>query len=265
MLPDLSVLFVIAFVLLLTVVLQQLFFKPLLRVIHAREDAVQSARALAERSAAEARRASEEFDARTTAARATFYRELDDMRKQGQDERAAMVAPPGTRPTRNSSRRGSRWPPRPRRRVRNSSTTHSNSVTSWPTAWPAGPADGDDDDDGYEGTTKIAPVRPGGAPRLRWPGSRRLLRRRHAPAPAAHAPAPTTQAPATPTTAPGHDAPATPATHDAPAPAATHAPSTADHAAAGITRPLLPVTTEPPRRTRPPPASTASRTPRASG
>lgn len=92
MLPDLSVLWVIAFVLLLTVILQQLFFKPLLRVIHAREDAVGSARALAERSAAEARRASEEFDAKTSAARATFYRELDDMRKRGQDERAAMLA-----------------------------------------------------------------------------------------------------------------------------------------------------------------------------
>lgn len=92
MLPDLSVLWVIAFVLLLTVILQQLFFKPLLRVIHARQDAVGSARALAERSAAEARRASEEFDAKTTAARATFYRELDDMRKRGQDERSAMLA-----------------------------------------------------------------------------------------------------------------------------------------------------------------------------
>lgn len=92
MLPDLSVLWVIAFVLLLTVVLQQLFFKPLLRVIHAREAAVGSARALAERSAAEARRASEEFDSKTTATRATFYRELDDMRKRGQDERTAMLA-----------------------------------------------------------------------------------------------------------------------------------------------------------------------------
>lgn len=91
MLPDLSVLWVIALVLLLTVILQQLFFKPLLRVMHAREDAVQSARSLAERSAAEARRASEEFDAKTTAARAAFYRELDDMRKQGLEERAAMV------------------------------------------------------------------------------------------------------------------------------------------------------------------------------
>lgn len=91
MLPDLSVLWVIALVLLLTAILQQLFFKPLLRVIHAREDAVQSARALAERSAAEARRASEEFDAKTTAARAVFYRELDDMRKAGQDERTVMI------------------------------------------------------------------------------------------------------------------------------------------------------------------------------
>ena len=91
MLPDLSVLWVIALVLLLTAILQQLFFKPLLRVIHAREDAVQSARVLAERSAAEARRASEEFDAKTTAARAVFYRELDDMRKAGQDERAGMI------------------------------------------------------------------------------------------------------------------------------------------------------------------------------
>ncbi len=92
MLPDLSVLWVIAFVLLLTVVLQQLFFKPLLRVMHAREDAVRSARVLAERSAAEAHRAGEEFDAKTAAARAAFYRELDDMRKQAQNERTEMIA-----------------------------------------------------------------------------------------------------------------------------------------------------------------------------
>ena len=92
MLPDLLVLWVIALVLLLTVILQQLFFKPLLRVMHAREEAVLSARALAERSAAEARRASEEFDSKTTAARAAFHRELDDMRKHGQDERASMIA-----------------------------------------------------------------------------------------------------------------------------------------------------------------------------
>jgi len=91
-LPDLLVLWVIALVLLLTVILQQLFFKPLLRVMHAREEAVRSARALAERSAAEARRASEEFDSKTAVARAEFHRELDDMRKRGQDERISLIA-----------------------------------------------------------------------------------------------------------------------------------------------------------------------------
>ena len=91
MLPDLLVLWVIALVLLLTVILQQLFFKPLLRVMHAREEAVSSARALAERSAAEARRASEEFDSKTAVARAEFHRELDEMRKRGQDERVSLI------------------------------------------------------------------------------------------------------------------------------------------------------------------------------
>ncbi len=92
MLPDLSVLWVIFFVLLLTVIMQQLFFKPVLRVLQAREDAVASARALAERSAAEALRASEEFDTRTTAARAVIYRDLDEMRRRSSERRAALLA-----------------------------------------------------------------------------------------------------------------------------------------------------------------------------
>ena len=92
MLPDLSVLWVIFFVLLLTVIMQQLFFKPVLRVMQAREDAVASARALADRSAAEALRASEEFDAKTTAARSVIYRDLDEMRRRSSDRRAALLA-----------------------------------------------------------------------------------------------------------------------------------------------------------------------------
>lgn len=92
MLPDLSVLWVIFFVLLLTVIMQQLFFKPVLRVMQAREDAVASARALADRSAAEALRASEEFDAKTTAARSFIYRDLDEMRRRSSDRRAALLA-----------------------------------------------------------------------------------------------------------------------------------------------------------------------------
>lgn len=92
MLPDLSVLWVIFFVLLLTVIMQQLFFKPVLRVMQAREDAASTARSLAERSAAEARRATEEFEAKTSAARAVVYRDLDEMRRRSTARRATLLA-----------------------------------------------------------------------------------------------------------------------------------------------------------------------------
>jgi F-type H+-transporting ATPase subunit b len=91
-LPDLSTLWVIFFVLLLTVILNQLLFKPLLRVMGEREEAIRSARALAEQSAAQARAAVVEFDQRTTAARAEIYRQMDEMRKTANEERAAIVA-----------------------------------------------------------------------------------------------------------------------------------------------------------------------------
>ena len=92
MLPDLSVLWVIFFVLVLTVVLTQLLFKPLQRTMGAREQAIRSARELAERAAAEARAASAEFDQKTSAARAEIYRQMDEMRKTALDERAAILA-----------------------------------------------------------------------------------------------------------------------------------------------------------------------------
>ena len=56
MLPDLSVVWVIFFLLLLTVILDRLLFRPIQRVIKQREEATRSARELAERSAREARR-----------------------------------------------------------------------------------------------------------------------------------------------------------------------------------------------------------------
>jgi F-type H+-transporting ATPase subunit b len=90
--PDLSVLWVIFFVLVLTTVLNQLLFKPLLRVIAAREGAVASARQLAERAAAQAREASDEFDSRTREARADVYRQMDEARRIAQDHRAALLA-----------------------------------------------------------------------------------------------------------------------------------------------------------------------------
>ena len=70
MLPDLSIFWVVFFVLVLTGVLNQLLFKPLQRVMAEREHTMRSARELAERSAAEARAATSEFEAKTSAARA---------------------------------------------------------------------------------------------------------------------------------------------------------------------------------------------------
>ena len=92
MLPDLSVIFVIFFVLLLTVVLDRLLFKPIQQVIARREEAIRSARELAERSAAEARAATAEFEQKTTAARAEIYRQMDEMRRVALEERAQIVA-----------------------------------------------------------------------------------------------------------------------------------------------------------------------------
>ena len=92
MLPDLSVLWVIFFVLLLTIVLDRLLFKPVLRVMGERERAIRSARELAERSAHEARRASAEFEKKTAEARGELYRQMDDMRRAAMNERAEIMS-----------------------------------------------------------------------------------------------------------------------------------------------------------------------------
>ena len=92
MIPDLSVAWVIFFVLLLTVIVDRLLLRPVLRVLAAREDAVRSARELAERSATEARAATVEFDRKTTAARAEIYKQMDEMRRTALGERAEIVA-----------------------------------------------------------------------------------------------------------------------------------------------------------------------------
>jgi F-type H+-transporting ATPase subunit b len=91
-LPDLSVIWVIFFVLLLTIVLDRLLFKPILRVMGEREAAIRSARELAERSASEARAATAEFEQKTAAARADIYRQMDEMRRTATAERAETLA-----------------------------------------------------------------------------------------------------------------------------------------------------------------------------
>jgi len=92
LLPDLSVFWVIFFVLLLTALLNRLLFKPVLRVMEERERAIRSARELAERSANEARLASLEFEKKTAGARAELYRQMDEMRRAAMNERAEIMS-----------------------------------------------------------------------------------------------------------------------------------------------------------------------------
>lgn len=92
MLPDLSVVWVIFFVLLLTAVLDRLLFRPVLRVMEQRAHAIRAARELADKSASEARRAAAEFERKTADARGEIYRQMDEMRRTALAERAEIVA-----------------------------------------------------------------------------------------------------------------------------------------------------------------------------
>ena len=92
MLPNLSVLWVIALVLFLTVVLDRLLFRPILRVTGQRAKHIESAEALAEAATAKAEAATAEFDARTTAARAELYRQMDEVRREATRRRTEMMS-----------------------------------------------------------------------------------------------------------------------------------------------------------------------------
>src|SRR5262249_25978318 len=92
MLPNLSVIWVIFFILVLTMVVDRLLLRPVLGVIRKREEAIAWGGLLAERSAVEAKAATEEFERKTSAARAELYREMDDMRRAAMGRRAEIVA-----------------------------------------------------------------------------------------------------------------------------------------------------------------------------
>ena len=92
MLPDLSVIFVLFAVILLAVVLDRVLFKPLLRVMRERADAVSSAIRLAEKATAKAQSATAEFDAKVTAARTDLYKQMDERRKAADGYRADLMA-----------------------------------------------------------------------------------------------------------------------------------------------------------------------------
>jgi len=91
-LPNLSVLWVIAFVLFLTVVLDRLLFRPITRVTEQRAKHIESAETLADSATAKAEAATAEFDAKTTAARTELYRQMDEMRREATRRRTEMVA-----------------------------------------------------------------------------------------------------------------------------------------------------------------------------
>lgn len=92
MIPDLSVLWVIALLLLCVFVVNTLIFKPILQVSESRARAVRDARELAASAAQKAADASQQFDRTITAARTEVYKQMDDARRTALDKRAAIMA-----------------------------------------------------------------------------------------------------------------------------------------------------------------------------
>jgi F-type H+-transporting ATPase subunit b len=92
MIPDISTLWVVFFLLLCTWLLNTLIFQPILKVIDARAAAVKGARDLADTAAARAAEATARYDAEVSAARAEVYAQIDATRKAALDRRAQMLA-----------------------------------------------------------------------------------------------------------------------------------------------------------------------------
>ena len=90
--PDITTLWVVAFLLLCTYLLNSLVFKPILQVIDQRANAVRGARELADSASHKATAAAAEYDQKLGAARAEVYGQMDDMRKAALDKRAALIA-----------------------------------------------------------------------------------------------------------------------------------------------------------------------------
>jgi F-type H+-transporting ATPase subunit b len=92
MIPDLSVVWVIVLVIALTVILDRLLLRPLTRVMAERDGAIQAARELAETSRVRAQAAADELDAKTRAARAEVYRQMDEHRRAALERRTTLLA-----------------------------------------------------------------------------------------------------------------------------------------------------------------------------
>ena len=81
MIPDLSLFWVIALVLVLAWTLDRTLIKPLTRVMQEREQAIASARALAESATQRAAAATREFEEKRAEARADIFKQMDKMRQ----------------------------------------------------------------------------------------------------------------------------------------------------------------------------------------
>jgi F-type H+-transporting ATPase subunit b len=78
-------------VVLLHLYLRFIFFTPLQRVLQERYDATEGARKLAEESLGRASQKAADYEAALKAARAETYKELEQLQRQLQDDRAASV------------------------------------------------------------------------------------------------------------------------------------------------------------------------------
>jgi F-type H+-transporting ATPase subunit b len=92
LIPDLSTLWVVVLLLITTVLLNSLIFKPVLRVIEQRSTAVRDAREMAESASQKAAAASAEYNEKLQRARAEVYRQMDDMRRTALDKRSTLLA-----------------------------------------------------------------------------------------------------------------------------------------------------------------------------
>ena len=90
--PDITTLWVVAFLLLCTYLLNSLVFKPILQVIDQRSNAVRGARELADSAGHKAAAAAAEYDQKLNTARIEVYGQMDDMRKAALDKRATLLA-----------------------------------------------------------------------------------------------------------------------------------------------------------------------------
>ena len=81
MIPDLSLFWVIALVLVLAWTLDRTLIKPLTRVMQEREPAIASARELAESATQRAAAAAREFEEKRAEARADIFQQMDKMRQ----------------------------------------------------------------------------------------------------------------------------------------------------------------------------------------